>query len=106
MNANDYCIVITTTDNEENAKHITQVLLEENLAACIQRTRINSAYRWEGRIITSEEIRLDIKTKTSLFSKVKERIEQLHIYDVPEILMFRVDDAKFEYLRWVDAETL
>ncbi len=105
MEASDYCTVTTTTDNDENVELITQTLLQEELAACIQKSPIESSYRWKGKIITSREIRLDIKTKTSLYPQVKETIERLHTYDVPEIMMKQFDDAKFDYLRWIDDVT-
>jgi periplasmic divalent cation tolerance protein len=105
MKATDYCIVITTTDNAENADVITRTLLEEKLAACIQAFLVKSSYRWKGNIVTAEEIRLEIKTKSALFDDIKARIESLHTYDVPEIMMFRADDAKFDYLRWIENET-
>jgi periplasmic divalent cation tolerance protein len=105
MKASDYCTITTTTDNQENADLITQTLLQEELVACVQAAPIESAYRWKGKIINSKEIRLDIKTKVILFQKVKETIETLHTYDVPEILMITMDDAKFDYLRWIDDVT-
>ncbi len=105
MKASDYCTVTTTTDNRENAELITQTLLQDELVACVQASSIESAYRWKGQIINSKEIRLDIKTKVSLFAEVKETIERLHTYDVPEILMIMMDDAKFDYLRWIDDVT-
>jgi len=105
MEVSKYCTVITTTDNEENVELITQTLLQNELAACIQHFPIESAYRWKGKIITSKEIRLEIKTKVSLFTEIKETIERLHTYDVPEILMIAIDDAKYDYLRWIDKET-
>ncbi len=105
MNASDYCTITTTTDNKENAERITQTLLQEKLVACVQSSTIESAYRWKGKIIHSQEIKLDIKTRVSLFPKVKEAIEALHTYDVPEILMIRMDDGKFDYLRWIAQET-
>jgi periplasmic divalent cation tolerance protein len=105
MKASDYCTITTTTDNQENADLITQTLLQEELAACVQASAIESAYRWKGKIIHSKEIRLDIKTKVTLFQHIKETIETLHTYDVPEILMITMDDAKFDYLRWIDDVT-
>jgi len=105
MKASDFCMVTTTTDNNENAELITQTLLQKRFAACIQSSTIESAYRWKGKIIKSQEIRLSIKTRTSLFTDVKETIESLHTYDVPEILMLVIDDAKFDYLRWIEEET-
>ena len=105
MKVSDFCIVTTTTDDPENAQLITQTLLQQNLAACVQSSSIESAYRWKGKIIKSQEIRLSIKTRTSLFTDLKETIESLHTYDVPEILMVIIDDAKFDYLRWIEEET-
>jgi periplasmic divalent cation tolerance protein len=105
MKASDYCTITTTTDNQENADLLTQTLLQEELVACVQSSPIESAYRWKGKIINSKEIRLDIKTKVSLFEEIKETIERLHTYDVPEILMIAMDDAKFDYLRWIDDVT-
>ena len=105
MKASEYCTITTTTDNPENVELITQTLLQEELVACVQSVNIESAYRWKGKIIQSKEIRLDIKTKVSLFGTVKETIEKLHTYDVPEIMMVLMDDAKFDYLRWIDDVT-
>jgi len=105
MKASDYCTITTTTDNHENADLITQTLLQKELAACIQSSPVESAYRWKGKIINSREIRLDIKTKVSLFGEVKKTIETLHIYEVPEITMHTMHDAKFDYLRWIDDVT-
>jgi len=92
-------------DNRENADLITQTLLHEGLAACIQSSNIESAYRWKGKIITSKEIRLEIKTKVSLFESLKETIERLHTYDVPEIVMVTITDANRDYLHWIEKET-
>ena len=105
MKATDFCTVITTTDNEENAELITRTLLEEQLAACVQKMRIQSAYRWKGQVISADEFRLDIKTKKTLLEALKKRIARLHTYDVPEILIYTMDDANEEYLRWLDEET-
>ena len=94
MEASDYCIISTTTDSKENADTITQLLLEKKLVACIQSSIIQSAYSWQKKIIHSEEILLQMKTKRSLFEKVRTEIEHLHTYDVPEIIMVPIDRCK------------
>ena len=71
MEASDYCIISTTTDSKENADAITQLLLEKKLVACVQSTTIQSAYHWQGKIIKSEEILLQMKTRKSLFEKIQ-----------------------------------
>lgn len=106
MEASDYCVITTTTDSQENADAITQLLLEKKLVACVQSTVIQSAYHWEGKMIKSEEILLQMKTKRSLFEKLQRAIEHLHTYDVPEIIMVPIADANLSYLQWIEEETV
>ncbi len=106
MEASDYCIVSTTTDTTENADTISQTLLEKKLIACAQRTTTQSAYRWKEKIIESDEILLQMKTKKSLFEHIKKEIEALHTYEVPEIIMIPLLDANDFYLQWIDKETI
>ena len=101
MEASEYCIITTTTDSKENAEAITQLLLEKKLVACVQSSIIQSTYHWEERIAASEEILLAMKTKRALFEKVQAEIEQLHAYDVPEILMVPLAGANRSYLQWI-----
>ena len=106
MEASDYCLISTTTDSKENADAITQLLLEKKLVACVQSTVIQSAYHWQGKIINSEEILLQMKTKRSLFKKIQRAIEHLHTYDVPEIIMVPLIDANRLYIQWIKDETI
>ena len=106
MEASDYCLISTTTDTKENADAITQLLLEKKLIACVQSTVIQSAYHWQGKIINSEEILLQMKTKRSLFEKIQRDIEDLHTYDVPEIIMVPLIGANRLYLQWIEDETI
>jgi len=106
MEASDYCIVSTTTDTKENADTITRTLLEKKLIACAQRTTTQSAYRWQGKVIESEEILLQMKTKKSLFDFIKKEIGSIHTYDVPEIVMIPLLDANELYLQWIETETI
>lgn len=106
MKPSDYCIVSTTTDTKENADLITQTLLQKKLVACVQSSSINSSYKWQGKIISADEIQLQMKTKTSLFDLIRKEIEALHTYEVPEIIMLPLLDANAFYLEWIEKETL
>ncbi len=100
-----YCIVQTTTNDKETALKITSNLLKKKLAACIQSHTIKSSYRWKGDLENSEEIILNIKTKTSLFEKIKKEIEENHNYETPEIISVPILDGSEKYLKWIDEET-
>lgn len=106
MEASDFCIITTTTDSKENADMIAQMLLEKKLVACVQSSTIQSTYHWQGEIHDSAEILLTMKTKRSLFEKVQTEIENLHTYDIPEIIMIPIISANQSYLQWIKEETL
>ncbi len=106
MQPSDYCIVSTTTDSKENSDAIAKILLEKKLIACAQRTTTQSSYRWQGKIIESDEILLQMKTKKSLFAHIKKEIKILHTYEVPEIIMIPLLDANHFYLEWIEKETI
>jgi periplasmic divalent cation tolerance protein len=106
MKASDFCIITTATDSQENADAITQLLLGKKLVACVQSTTIQSAYHWQKKIIRSEEILLQLKTKKRLFRTIQMEIEKLHTYDVPEIIMLPLEGANISYLQWIEDETI
>ncbi len=81
---------------------MTKALLEQRLVACVHSYALTSCYIWNGDIVTSDEIMLQMKTKTVLFSRVKTLIESLHPYEVPEIIMTPVVDANRAYLEWIE----
>ena len=106
MEPSQYCIITTTTDRKENADIITESLLKNHLVACVQYINIESSYSWQGKIVYSTELQLQLKTRTSCFNKIKNEIEKLHTYEVPEIVMIPLLDANPSYLKWINEETL
>jgi len=106
MKGSDFCIISTTTDSKENADALTQMLLEKKLVACVQSSTIQSAYHWEGKMMRSEEILLQMKTKKDLFKTIQKEIENLHNYDLPEIIMLPLEDANLSYLQWIEEVTI
>ncbi len=99
-------IVLVTVGNEEEAAKIGRTLVEEKLAACANMVpRIRSIYSWKGTICDEQESLLFIKTRTSLFPALRNRIRELHSYEVPEIISFPIAQGLPEYLDWVVGET-
>lgn len=98
------CIVITTT-NEENAKQIASQLVAQRLAACVQMSNINSVYEWEGEVCFDNEVLMLIKTREAIFENVKAKIEELHSYDLPEIIKIKIDDGNEGYMKWISQMT-
>lgn len=99
----EYIMMITTTDSLDLAEKITEELLKERSAACIQIIGpIRSRYIWQNKIEASDEYLIFIKTKKNLYKKVEEKIKSLHSYSVPEIIALPIMEGIESYLRWID----
>ena len=99
-------IILTTTDNESDAKRLASVLVEEKLAACVSYHAIDSVYRWQNEIQETKEFQLVAKCNGALTERVTERIKVLHNYDVPEILVLSVSKGDYRYLDWMKTQLL
>lgn len=99
-------IVQTTTSNEEEAKKIAKILIQDKLAACVQLKSIESLYNWDGKSCCERETLLSIKTKKELFSKVKSKILELHSYDTPEIIELDISNISEDYLKFIKENTI
>ncbi len=93
--------VLTSTDSREEARVLATALVEHSLAACVQISRIESVYRWQGETQQSEEFRLLIKTTQDRYSDVEAKILELHSYDLPAIFALDVANAFEPYAEWV-----
>lgn len=97
-----YMIVVTTCPNEETASNITECLLNEKLAACVQVSAIKSCYTWKGKVEKEDELLLHIKAKADLYKEVEKTIKENHPYEVPEIIQIPVTRGYKPYLDWID----
>ncbi len=99
-------IILTTAGSREEAGKIAHALVERRLAACVNIIpRIESVYRWQGKVETAEEWLLLIKTQAELFERVRDAVKELHSYDLPECVMLEVSAGSEEYLNWIDKNT-
>ena len=99
------CMILTTCADRKAVRRITETLLRERLAACIQAVPVASRYRWQGKIVRDREVLLLIKTRAALYARVERRIRALHPYTVPEILRIPVAGGFAGYLAWLGRET-
>jgi periplasmic divalent cation tolerance protein len=95
-------VILSTCASEEEARKIALLLLERRLAACVNvAPRVLSYYRWQGKIESSDEWLLLIKSSRELFSSVAAAIEAAHSYEVPEVIALPVVDGSANYLGWL-----
>ena len=96
-------MVLTTTATAEEAASLARLLVEKQLAACVQRMPINSTYWWENAVQDEAETLLLIKTETARYPAVEDCIRAHHSYTVPEILCVPVSAGSADYLGWITA---
>ena len=102
----DIIVIYCTVPNKKLAKSITKVLMKHKLAACVSMIdNVKSTFSWEGEICEEKEILLIIKTRRANYGKVKLVIEDMHTYNVPEIIALPIVDCSEDYLKWLVQET-
>jgi len=93
---------MTTVGTEVQANHIAEELVVRRHAACVNIAPVHrSIYRWKGKICEDSEYLLLIKTLEEEFPAVEEAIRELHNYELPEILSFKVAHGEGRFLDWL-----
>lgn len=92
----------------EAACDIARTLVEERLAACVNRVPCDSTYRWEGEVLEEKETILLCKTTADRYEELVDRVVALHPYEVPCIERFEEGHVFEPFAEWradaVDAE--
>jgi len=95
--------VLTTVKNRIEARRMAEKIVSEKLAACASAIpNITSVYRWRGRVERAREVMLVAKTSAKKLDRLIHRIKELHSYEIPEILVLRVERGLPEYLKWLE----
>ena len=99
-------LVLCTGPDEALADTIARALVEERLAACVNRLPgVVSTYRWQGAVQTDAELLLLVKTTAARFEAVRDRIVALHRYELPEVVAVTIASGLDRYLGWIASET-
>jgi periplasmic divalent cation tolerance protein len=98
----DKRIVLSTAGSTEEAHKIARYLVDNQLAACVNIVpQIESIYRWQGKVESSAEWLLLIKTTSENVPAVEDAIRELHSYDLPECIAIAIEGGASEYLDWI-----
>lgn len=97
-------VVLTTTSSRDEADRIAVALVERRLAACVQIAGpISSVYHWQGQVANSQEWLCLIKTDEPHYPAVEAAIQELHSYEVPEVIALPIIAGSAGYLHWLAA---
>jgi periplasmic divalent cation tolerance protein len=95
-------VVLTTVPDAATGEHLVRRLLEERLVACGNMVPgVISLFRWEGAVSREQELLVVLKTRAESVGALFARVEELHPYDVPELVEIPVAGVSEAYCRWV-----
>jgi periplasmic divalent cation tolerance protein len=101
-----YIVVFITVDSQENAQKISNKLLTEKKAACVNIiSKVESQYWWQCKIESADELLLIVKTRAALLDELIKLIKEIHPYTVPEIVALPIIGGNEDYLKWIEKET-
>jgi periplasmic divalent cation tolerance protein len=98
----EYVQITTTTGKRQDAEQIASELVSRRLAGCVQVSGpVISTFRWQGKVETAEEWICTVKTTTAQLNAIQSLFDEIHPYDVPELIATPIVDGSDAYLRWL-----
>lgn len=99
MDAELYVIVSSCPADVADA--IAQGLVERRMAACVSALAgARSTYRWQEQIQQETETLLLIKVPRAQVDACAKALQDLHPYEVPEIVILPASGVAASYLAW------
>ena len=98
-------LIISTYPNKKSILKISNDLIKNKIVACVNISKIDSVYSWNGKIQNSSEYIAIFKTISKNKIKLKKEITETHPYDVPEIAEIDVTSINKSYLNWLIEST-
>ena len=72
-------LLLTNLPDRDSAQRLANKLVEQHAAACVNiLAECTSVYRWEGKIESTREVPLLIKTTRTAYKRAEELIQELH----------------------------
>jgi periplasmic divalent cation tolerance protein len=101
----DFIQITTTTGKRHDAEQIASDLVSRRLAGCVQVAGpIVSTFRWQGKVETAEEWMCVIKTSQAQLAAIRKAFDEIHPYEVPELIVMPITDGSEDYLKWLDEQ--
>lgn len=97
-------LVLCTFPDLEKARQIGTLLVEKQLAACVNLLpAVESIYHWEGKVETAGEVLGIFKTTRQAYPQFETALGEAHPYEVPEIIALKPEEVASSYAAWVTA---
>lgn len=93
-------LLLVSFEEMEHAEKAANYLIDNKLAACVEVFPVTNFYVWENEKQKNSEISGIIKTTSENCEKVKEALEDVLPYDIPQIIKLDAT-ANESYENWV-----
>ena len=102
--ASKFAVILVTTPDIKTARILAKAALAAKLIACANIIpKIESHYWWEGKIESSNEVLLVLKTGKKQLKPLEKLVLARHPYDTPEFLVLPLTGGARHYLDWLAA---
>lgn len=99
-----FAIVLVTAPDLKTARALAKSALQAELVACANLLpKIESHYRWQGKVKSSSEVFMLLKTSKTKLPALEKLILTKHPYDTPEFLVLPPTAGSKKYLDWLAA---
>jgi uncharacterized protein involved in tolerance to divalent cations len=97
-----YVIVLVTAPDLKVGRQLARAALQSRLIACANLIpRIESHYWWRGKMESSGEVLMILKTTRPRLGALEKLILAKHPYDTPEFLVLPLTTGNSRYLKWI-----
>ena len=102
MKSEKFALVLVTAPDLKTARALAKSALQAKLIACANLIpKIESHYRWQGKVESSAEVLLVLKTQKTRLAALEKFVMANHPYDTPEFLVLPVTGGTKKYLGWL-----
>lgn len=96
-------IIFWTAATKEEARAIAHHLLKNQLVGCVNLIdHVESLFLWKGKIESSSEVKVLLKSSENRFQEVLNYIESNCSYETPEVTYVNIASGSPNYLSWLE----
>ena len=97
-----FAAVLVTAPDLKTGRKLARAALAARLIACANLVpRVESHYRWQGKIEAGAEVLVLMKTTAARLAALEKLVLARHPYDTPEFLVLPISRGSSRYLDWV-----
>lgn len=102
QSARKFRIVLVTAPDLKTAQALARGALESRLVTCVNLVpKIESLYRWQDKIESSQEVLMILKTTATRLTALEKFVQANHPYDTPEFVVLDLKAGTKRYLAWL-----